>query len=108
MLISNFTSRLLLSAVLYAFINISRDVAKYFIYPYQKDKHALPIVIYGSGKSAKALLDAFSMNDPLKNVIAIYDDSPTFKNLQINNVPIISKFKNLEKLKESIKIYKYF
>ena len=27
---------LLLSAVLYAFINISRDVAKYFIYPYQK------------------------------------------------------------------------
>ncbi len=89
---------LLLSAVLYAFINISRDVAKYFIYPYQKNENALPVIIYGSGKSAKALLDAFQ-NDPLKNVIAIYDDSPTFKNLQINNVPIISKFKNLEKLK---------
>ena len=32
---------LLLSSVLYAFVNISRDVAKYFIYPYEKDKHAL-------------------------------------------------------------------
>ena len=90
---------LLLSAVLYAFINISRDVAKYFLYPYQKNENALPVVIFGSGKSAKALLDAFQ-NDPLKNVIAIYDDSPTFKNLQINNVPIISKFKNLEDLKD--------
>ena len=54
---------LLLSAVLYAFINISRDVAKYFIYPYQKSENALPVIIYGSGKSAKALLDAFQ-NDP--------------------------------------------
>tara|TARA_Y100000768_G_scaffold94275_7_gene68419 strand:+ start:4124 stop:6025 length:1902 start_codon:yes stop_codon:yes gene_type:complete len=90
---------LLLSAVLYAFINISRDVAKYFLYPYQKNENALPVVIFGSGKSAKALLDAFQ-NDPLKNVIAIYDDSPKFKNLQINNVPIISKFKNLEDLKD--------
>ena len=87
---------LLLSAVLYAFINISRDVAKYFIYPYQKN--GITSYYLGFGKSAKALLDAFQ-NDPLKNVIAIYDDSPTFKNLQINNVPIISKFKNLEKLK---------
>ncbi len=89
---------LLLSSVLYAFVNISRDVAKYFIYPYEKDKHALPIVIFGSGKSAKDLLDTL-INDPLKKVIAIYDDSPTFKNLQINNVPIISKFKNLKDLK---------
>ncbi len=89
---------LLLSAVLYAFVNISRDVAKYFIYPYQKNENAMPVIIFGSGKSAKALLDAFQ-NDPLKNVVAIYDDSPTFKNLQINNVPIISKFKNLEELK---------
>ncbi len=89
---------LLLSAVLYAFINISRDVAKYFLYPYEKDKNASPIVIFGSGKSAKDLLDALQ-NDPSKNVVAIYDDSQKFKNLQINNVPIISKFKNLIDLK---------
>ena len=89
---------LLLSSVLYAFINISRDVAKYFIYPYKKNENAMPVIIFGSGNTAKDLLDAFH-HDPLKNVVAIYDDSPTFKNLQINNVPIISKFKNLIDLK---------
>ena len=89
---------LLLSAVLYAFINISRDVAKYFLYPYEKDKNAIPIVIFGSGESAKDLLNTLQI-DASKKVIAIYDDSPTFKNLQINNIPIISTFKKLESLK---------
>ena len=89
---------LLLSAVLYAFINISRDVAKYFLYPYEKDKNAIPIVIFGSGESAKDLLNTLQI-DASKKVIAIYDDSPTFKNMQINNITIISTFKKLEYLK---------
>jgi FlaA1/EpsC-like NDP-sugar epimerase len=92
---------LLLSAVLYAFINISRDVAKYFLYPYEKDKNADPVVIYGSGESANILLNALQ-GDSSKNVVAIYDDSEVFKNLQINNIPIISSFKKLIQLK-----YKY-
>ena len=89
---------LLLSAVLYAFINISRDVAKYFLYPYSKDKNADPVVIYGSGESANILLNALQ-GDSSKNVVAIFDDSEVFKNFQINNVPIISSFKKLTKLK---------
>ncbi len=89
---------LLLSSVLYAFINISRDVAKYFLYPYENNKNAIPIVIFGSGESAKDLLNTLQI-DASKKVIAIYDDSPTFKNLQINNIPIISTFKKLESLK---------
>jgi FlaA1/EpsC-like NDP-sugar epimerase len=89
---------LLLSAVLYAFINISRDVAKYFLYPYAKDKNADPVVIYGSGESANILLNALQ-SDSSKNVVAIFDDSEVFKNFQINNVPIISSFKKLTKLK---------
>ena len=89
---------LLLSAVLYAFLNISRDVAKYFLYPYAKDKNADPVVIYGSGESANILLNALQ-GDSSKNVVAIFDDSEVFKNFQINNVPIISSFKKLTKLK---------
>ena len=89
---------LLLSAVLYAFINISRDVAKYFLYPYAKDKNADPVVIYGSGESANILLNALQ-SDSSKNVVAIFDDSEVFQNFQINNVPIISSFKKLTKLK---------
>mgnify|MGYP006085470051 CR=1 FL=1 len=89
---------LLLSSVLYAFINISRDVAKYFLYPYEKDENASPIIIYGSGESAQALLNTIQ-NDSTKNVVAIFDDSSVFKNLQINNIPIISSFNKLIELK---------
>ncbi|MDA9916700.1 polysaccharide biosynthesis protein [Gammaproteobacteria bacterium] len=89
---------LLLSSVLYAFINISRDVAKYFIYPVEKDDNASPIIIFGSDGSANDLLQAFQ-NDPSKNIVALFDDSRTFKNLQINNIPIISGFDKIQKLK---------
>jgi len=89
---------LLLSAVLYAFINISRDVAKFFLYPRESDKDAKPVIIFGSGKSAAELLNAFQ-NDSSKNVVGIFDDSLKLKNTQINNIPIISSFKILVKLK---------
>ncbi len=98
---------LLLSAVLYAFVNISRDVAKYFLYPYEKDKNANPVVIYGSGESAQTLLNALQ-NDSSKHVVAIYDDSSIFKNLQINNIPIVSSFNKLIDLKgkyENLQVY---
>ena len=64
------------------------------MYPYEKDKNADPVVIYGSGESANILLNALQ-GDSSKNVVAIYDDSEVFKNLQINNIPIISSFKKL-------------
>src|SRR6056300_1427157 len=89
---------LLLSAVLYAFINISRDVAKFFLYPYDKDKNAIPVVIYGSGQSAQDLVPILQ-NYRTMHVIAIFDNSEVFKNLQINNIPIISNFKKLAELK---------
>jgi len=89
---------LLLSSVLYAFINISRDIAKYFLYPVEKDDNAMPIIIFGSDGSANDLLQAFQ-NDPSKNIVALFDDSRTFKNLQINNIPIISGFDKIQKLK---------
>lgn len=89
---------LLLSAVLYAFINISRDIAKFFLYPIEKDKNAIPVVIYGSGNSAQNLINALQ-NDSTKHLVAIFDDSAVFKNLQINNIPIISSFKKLISLK---------
>lgn len=98
---------LLLAAVLYAFINISRDVAKFFLYPYEKDKNALPVVIYGSGQSAQTLINTLQ-NDSTKHVVAIFDDSSVFKNLLINNIPIISSFKNLIELKSKYKNLQVF
>jgi len=98
---------LLLSAVLYAFINISRDVAKFFLYPYDKDKNAIPVVIYGSGQSAQELAHNLQ-NYRTFHVIAIFDDSAIFKNLQINNIPIISNFKKLAELKSKYKNLQVF
>jgi FlaA1/EpsC-like NDP-sugar epimerase len=98
---------LLLSAVLYAFINISRDVAKFFLYPYEKDKNAIPVVIYGSGQSAQGLINTLQ-NDSTKHVVAIFDDSSVFKNLLINNIPIISNFKKLVELKSKHKNLQVF
>jgi len=46
-----FLQGLLLSAVFYAFINITRDIAKYFLYPANINKDAKNIVIYGAGTS---------------------------------------------------------
>src|SRR6056300_1132649 len=89
---------LLLSAVLYAFINISRDVAKFFLYPYDKDKNAIPVVIYGSGQSAQDLV-LIIQNYRTMHLIAIFDNSEVFKNLHINNIPIISNIKKLAELK---------
>ena len=98
---------LLLSAVLYAFINISRDVAKFFLYPYDKDKNAIPVVIYGSGQSAQDLV-LILQNYRTLHVIAIFDNSEVFKNLQINNIPIISNFKKLAELKSKHKNLQVF
>ena len=89
---------LLLSSVLYAFINISRDIAKYLLYPVSKDDNAAPVVIFGSDGSANDLLQALHA-DPSKNIVALFDDSKTFKNLLINNIPIVSSFDRLEQLK---------
>jgi FlaA1/EpsC-like NDP-sugar epimerase len=64
----------------------------------EKDANASPIIIFGSDGSANDLLQAFQ-NDPSKNIVALFDDSRTFKNLQINNIPIISGFDKIQKLK---------
>jgi len=64
----------------------------------EKDDNASPIIIFGSDGSANDLLQAFQ-NDPSKNIVALFDDSRTFKNLQINNIPIISGFDKIQKLK---------
>ena len=89
----------LLSAVFYAFLNISRDVAKYFLYPYNTNTDAKNIVIYGAGASGNELLQSILL-DPSKKILAFFDDSKNLKNRQINNIPILGSFKQLIELKK--------
>ena len=61
----------LLSAVFYAFLNISRDIAKYLLYPYIINKDAKNIVIYGAGASGNELFQSILL-DPTKKLLAFF------------------------------------
>lgn len=93
-----FLQGILLAAVFYAFINISRDVAKFLLYPYNTNDDAKHIVIYGAGASGNELLQSILL-DPSKRILAFFDDSKNLKDRQINNIPILGSFRQLELLK---------
>ena len=92
----------LLAAVFYAFLNISRDIAKYLLYPYETNDDAKHIVIYGAGASGNELFQSILL-DPSKKLLAFFDDSKNLKNLQINNIPILGSFNELIALKNKYK-----
>ena len=94
-----FLQGFLLSAVFYAFINISRDVAKYFLYPHSTNEDAKHVIIYGAGASGNELFQSILL-DPSKKLLAFFDDSKNLKDRQINNIPILGSFRQLEILKE--------
>ena len=90
---------ILLSAVFYAFLNVSRDVAKYLLYPQSINIDAKHIVIYGAGASGNELFQAILL-DPTKKLLAFFDESKNLKDRQINNIPIFGSFSRLIKLKQ--------
>ncbi len=94
-----FLQGLLLAAVLYAFLNLSRDLAKYILYPRDTNIDARPVIIYGAGSSGNELFQSVLL-DPTLRVVAFYDDSSELKNRQINNIPILGSFKKLAHLKK--------
>jgi FlaA1/EpsC-like NDP-sugar epimerase len=89
----------LLAAVFYAFLNVSRDVAKYLLYPESINVDAKNIVIYGAGASGNELFQA-TLLDPSKKLLAFYDESKDLKDRQINNIPILGSFDKLAILKD--------
>ena len=89
-----FLQGFLLSAVFYAFLNISRDVAKYLLYPYNTNSDAKPIVIYGAGESGNELFQSILL-DPSMKLLAFFDDSKNLRNRQINNIPILGSLQQL-------------
>jgi len=96
-LMITFLQGLVISATFYSMMHISRDLAKYFLYPFKKLKSAKPVIIYGSGSVGKDLMDSI-LRDPNKDLIAFYDETSEFSNRSISNIPIYSDFKHLERL----------
>ncbi len=94
-----FLQGLLLAAVLYAFLNLSRDLAKYILYPHDTNIDARPVIIYGAGSSGNELFQSVLL-DPSLKIVAFFDDSNQLKNRQINNIPILGSFKKLKSFKK--------
>jgi FlaA1/EpsC-like NDP-sugar epimerase len=89
----------LLSAVFYAFLQISRDVAQIIIYPKNERFNGKPVLIYGAGSAGNELYQAIKVNSAIR-VIGFYDNSPTLSGAEINNIKIYGKQKHIKKLSE--------
>ena len=90
---------LLLSSVFYAFLQISRDIARLIIYPSIEKLDAKPVLIYGAGAAGNELYQSIKNNSKIK-VIGFYDNSFKLKGASINNIKIYGKPKHIKKLSE--------
>ena len=87
----------LLSAVFYAFIQISRDIARLIIYPINERFNGKPVLIYGAGSAGNELYQAIKVNKAIR-VIGFYDNSIDLKGSVINNIKIYNEHRHIEKL----------
>ena len=88
---------LLLSSVLYAFIQISRDIARLMIYPSKVRSNGKPVLIYGAGSAGNELYHAIKQNPDI-NIIGFFDNSLKLKGAEINNIKIFWKGKHIQEL----------
>jgi FlaA1/EpsC-like NDP-sugar epimerase len=89
----------LLSAVFYAFLQISRDIAQLIIYPINERFNGKPVLIYGAGSAGNELYQAIKVNSAIR-VVGFYDSSPTLSGAEINNIKIYGKQKHIKKLSD--------
>ena len=89
----------LLSAVFYAFLQISRDIAQLILYPQNERFNGKPVLIYGAGSAGNELYQAIKVNSAIR-VIGFFDSSPTLSGAEINNIKIYSKQKHIKKLSD--------
>ncbi len=98
---------LLLSSVFYAFLQISRDIARLIIYPSKEKLNARPVLIYGAGAAGNELYQSIR-NDTKIRVVGFYDNSFKLRGAQINNIKIYGKpkdIKNLSEMHRGLEIY---
>jgi FlaA1/EpsC-like NDP-sugar epimerase len=88
---------LLLAAVFYAFIQISRDIASLLLYPESERNDAKPVLIYGAGSAGNELYQAIRV-DPKIKVIGFFDNSYKLQGAQINGITIYGKKKHIKNL----------
>ena len=88
---------LLLASVFYAFLQISRDIARLIIYPTKESLNAKPVLIYGAGTSGNELYHSIKQNPKIK-IVGFYDNDFNLNGSFINKIRIFGKPKHIKKL----------
>lgn len=87
----------LLASVFYAFLQISRDIARLIIYPTKETLNAKPVLIYGAGTTGNELYHSIKQNPKIK-IVGFYDNDFNLNGSFINKIRIFGKPKHIKKL----------
>ncbi len=96
-LIATILKSIFLAYVFYAFLQISRDIARVIINYAEPNKSGKPVLIYGAGSAGNELYQALKLN-PAFNIIGFFDNSKALSGAEINSIKIYGKDKHLKKL----------
>lgn len=96
-LITIFIKSALLSFVFYAFIQISREIARIFLYKSMPKVKAKPVLIYGAGAAGNEVYRLMENNKEI-DIIGFYDNSLSLGGAKINNIKIYGKEKHIKNL----------
>ena len=86
-----------LAYVFYAFLQISRDIARLLLNRNRYVNVGKPVLIYGAGAAGNELYQAIKNNPDIK-IIGFFDNSDALGGAEINSIKIFSKNKHLKKL----------
>ena len=86
-----------LAYVFYAFLQISRDIARLLLNRNRYVNGGKPVLIYGAGAAGNELYQAIKNNPDIK-IIGFFDNSDALGGAEINSIKIFSKKKHLKKL----------
>ena len=86
-----------LAYVVYASLQISRDIARILLNRRKQRSGGKPVLIYGAGAAGNELYQA-TKNNPDINVIGFFDNSDSLGGAEINSIKIFSKQKHLKQL----------
>ena len=96
-LIATILKSIFLAYVFYAFLQISRDIARIIINHAEPNKTGRPVLIYGAGSAGNELYQALKLN-PGFNIIGFFDNSKALSGAEINSIKIYGKDKHLKNL----------
>ena len=106
-LLATIIKSIFLSYVFYAFLQISRDVARIILNSPKRNDVGKPVLIYGAGSAGNELYQSIKRNSDI-NIVGFFDNSKALSGAEINGIKIYGKEKHLKELSRiypSLEVY---